>query len=161
MYIQNRMTYFNSRPRVEGVHLQAARTAERLNYFNSRPRVEGVNGSVVTTAVAGTISILALAWRASASNNNSTADSTFQFSPSRGGRPRAYQNLGRPEISILALAWRASKYSYIYSSLIKFQFSPSRGGRLEEDAENNEKNYFNSRPRVEGVYILASSLAVS
>ena len=57
----------------------------------------------------------------------------FQFSPSRGGRLRQAQRVILTSlISILALAWRAS--------------------HSQRPGEPGGRGYFNSRPRVEGVF---------
>ena len=99
-------------------------------YFNSRPRVEGVRDTGLN-AFTYLISILALAWRASAN---------------------AILCVKPYHISILALAWRASVVVDVEKKLISiFQFSPSRGGRHRVAAGIHVTDYFNSRPRVEGV----------
>ena len=124
-------SYFNSRPRVEGVFCVRRSSSDQNAYFNSRPRVEGV-----------------------IARHPPSVPQSFQFSPSRGGRlPEIVKQCVGSPISILALAWRASGESIaVETNKNVFQFSPSRGGRLDEGITfHDSSGDFNSRPRVEGV----------
>ena len=97
--------------------------------------MEGVV-TVLAIPVAYTISILALAWRAS--------------------KPMVYDARGNG-ISILALAWRAS-YNYTAEQLQQYQISilalAWRASQVLVKAETI-RMHFNSRPRVEGVRVVA------
>ena len=80
-----RDTLFQFSPSRGGRHTEKRRS-QNAKYFNSRPRVEGVSGNTIPANI-NTISILALAWRASILERMERGESV---------------------ISILALAWRAS-----------------------------------------------------
>ena len=82
---------------------------------------------------------------------------TFQFTPSRGGRPTARAHPcsrscfnSRPRVEG-DTPWR------FFNQISAFQFTPSRGGRRRRAESARSRPRFNSRPRVEGDATRSSS----
>ena len=107
------LLYFNPRPRVEGDRL-IHNTYKGGRKFQSSPSCGGRRDVLISCTLEKQISILALVWRATTSDEERYSRELFQSSPSCGGR-RIY-------------ARRAMEYC-------KFQSSPSCGGRLMQFAQ--------------------------
>ena len=109
---------FNPRPRVEGDQFRRAESSRRFE-FQSTPSRGGRPATSIQASKARSVSIHALAWRATWRRAyDQTPIPAFQSTPSRGGRPA-------PSLAVLSSSW--------------FQSTPSRGGRPDLDRSIKRK----------------------